>query len=83
MELCRSYEHLNQRRSNRPAHMDSIEGADLSAQEILCGVDFHTANYVNAPQNGNSSVILTGVLGSVSPRAVSLSIGTELNTLTT
>ena len=52
MEFCRDYEHLDQRRSDRPACVDCIEGADLSSQEGLYGVDFRTTDYVNTPQNG-------------------------------
>lgn len=52
VELRRDYEHLDQRRSDRPACVDCIEGADLSSQESLCGVDFRNADYVNTPQNG-------------------------------
>lgn len=51
VELRRSYEHLDQRRSDRPASVDSIQGAGLPSQEILCGVGLRTADYVNAPRN--------------------------------
>lgn len=83
VELRRGYEHLDQRYPNRSAGVDCVEGADLSSQEMLCGVDVRTADYVNAPRHGLSSVILTEQLGSVLPPLVSLSTGTELNTLTT
>ena len=82
-ELRRSHEHLDQRRTDHPACVDCIQGASLSSEESLCGVDFCTAAYVSAPRNDVPSVILTESLESVSLRLVSSSTGTELGTLMT
>ena len=83
VELRRSYEHFDQRRFDCLACMDLIESADLASQKTLCGLGVRIADHVNAPQYNIPSVILTAVLGSVSLRYVSLSTGTELDTITT
>ena len=83
MELHRSNEHLDQRRSDCTACVDFMEGAGLPPQEVFYRVDIYAADHVNNPRNGASLVMLTKLLGSVSPRFVRLSIGTELDTLTT
>ena len=82
-ELRRSYEHFDQRRFDCLACMDCIESADLGSQKILCGLRVCITDHVNDPQYSIPSAILTGVLGSVSLRYVSLSTGTELDTTTT
>lgn len=83
MELGRTYEHLHQSRADCPACVDYVESEGFSPQEILCGVHIRPANHVNAPRYSLSSVILTELLGSASPRLVSLSTRTKLNTPTT
>ena len=60
-----------------------MEGAGLPSEEMFSGVDIHAADHVNVPQDGVSLVMLTELLGFVSLRFVSLSIGTELDILTT
>ncbi len=83
VELGRTYEHLHQSCADRPACVDYVESEGFSFQEILCGVHIRPADHVNAPRYSLSSMILTELLGSASPRLVSLSTRTKLNTPTT
>lgn len=82
VELRRSHEYLDHFRSDRSARVDYIKSAGLSSQEVLRGFHVRTAGYVNAPQNGVPFYTTYEQLGSVSPQLVSLSTGTELDTLT-
>ena len=82
VELHRSHEHLDQRRSDRSAVVDSIESTAFSSQESLRGIDVRIPVHVKILKHGMAFVMLTELLGSVSLRFVSSSIGTDFQTLT-